>query len=144
MKKDTINVVKSVCLVTVTFALSWLMAFLYDEYLFSVTVFRVIVFATPAVSSVGYYFIARKANESRAVVVSTVTASTALILITDIIINGRCSILWGITDAEHYFSQRVPFFCFMVAVSVDMLIFIIRTVKSRREEATDRPPERDT
>lgn len=143
MKKDVINVVKSVCLVIVTLALSWLMAFLYDEYLFSVTVFKVIVFVISAASSVGYYFIARKANGSLAVVVSTVTTSTAMILIIQIVIISNC-ILWGITEAKHYFSQIVPFFCFMVAACVDMLIFIIHTVKSRREEDTDWPPERDT
>ena len=100
MKKDVINVVKSVCLVIVTLALSWLMAFLYDEYLFSVTVFKVIVFVISAASSVGYYFIARKASGSLAVVVSTVTTSTAMILIIQIVIISNC-ILWGITEAKH-------------------------------------------
>ena len=127
MKKNVLTVVKAFGLVAITYALSWLAAFLYDEYLFSQTVCILLVYAISLAFAAVFYLISRKQEDSTLFATASIVISMILLLCLNIIVD-RISHQWGISGFVHFFSHQVPFIFTMIAACADLCRIIIKNV----------------
>ena len=136
MKKNVLNIAKAFGLVVVTYALSWLVAFLYDEYLFSRTVCTLLVYAISLAYAVVFYLIVRKQEDGTLFVVSSVIISMISLLLLNKIVDNIYH-EWGISVSVHFFSNQEPFLFTMIAACAYLCRVIIQNALRNRKKNND-------